>query len=227
MDECVFLIYSSFTLHFLTYWIFGGIFLLTEKYKSEWINQYKIQSIDKNKDKNLVNVIKNVIFNQTIVSFIFVYFIYNFFNFFNMNLQYGEYPDFKTIITHFLVYFTVEEVLFYYSHRLLHHPSIYGYIHKKHHEWKTPICITAVYCHPVEHMISNLLPIFVGPFIMNSHISLLWIWIFMATLNTLNSHSGYNLPFLFSNESHNYHHLVFNRCYGIFGFLDIIHSTNH
>ena len=171
-------------------------------------------------------LILQVLFNQTVISFIFCYFIYNMFKFLNMSLQYGEIPDIKIICFHFFVYFVVEEILFYYSHRLLHHPSIYGLIHKKHHEWKTPICISAVYCHPIEHMISNLLPIFVGPFIMSSHILLLWIWIFVATLNTVNSHSGYHLPLLFSNESHDYHHLKFNQCFGIFGVLDYIHGTN-
>jgi len=42
--------------------------------------------------------------------------------------------------------------------RLLHHATVYKYIHKKHHEWKAPIGVTAVYAHPVEHIVSNLLP---------------------------------------------------------------------
>jgi len=30
----------------------------------------------------------------------------------------------------------VEEVLFYYSHRMLHHPRFYAKVHKIHHEFK-------------------------------------------------------------------------------------------
>jgi len=196
LDEYSFL-YTVFIVHFCTYWIIGGIFTFIENYKFEWINEYKIQKYDNNKDKKFINIIITVLINQTIISYIFVHFLYTIFKNFNFTLKYGEYPNVKTIIYHFFIYFIIEEILFYYSHRMLHHASIYKYIHKKHHYWKTPISITAIYCHPIEHIISNLLPIFIGPFIMESHVILLLLWIFIATANTLNAHSGFNLPFLF------------------------------
>ncbi len=46
--------------------------------------------------------------------------------------------------------------------RLLHHPRLYKYVHKKHHEWTAPIGWVAVYAHPVEHIISNMLPPVMG-----------------------------------------------------------------
>lgn len=42
--------------------------------------------------------------------------------------------------------------------RFLHHRRLYKYIHKKHHEWTAPIAVTAIYCHPLEHLLSNILP---------------------------------------------------------------------
>lgn len=38
--------------------------------------------------------------------------------------------------------------------RLLHHPTLYKKIHKKHHEWTAPIGVISVYAHPIEHVVS-------------------------------------------------------------------------
>jgi len=97
----------------------------------------------------------------------------------------------------------------------------------------------AAYCNPIEHVFSNILPIFLGVAIMRSHILTAWIWFSMAIIRTLNDHSGYHLPFLPSPEAHDFHHLKyliniknftflsrFNNCYGVVGFLDWLHGTD-
>lgn len=49
----------------------------------------------------------------------------------------------------------------------------------------------------------------------------------MANVTTLNSHSGYNMPFHFgSNYYHDFHHEKFNYCFGVLGVLDYIHGTD-
>ena len=97
-------------------------------------------------------------------------------------------------------------VILLFVHRLLHHPRLYKHIHKIHHEWTAPTGIISVYAHPIEHILSNLWPIWFGTFIMRSHLSVAWLWYTVAVLNTTVSHSGYHLPFFPSNESHDYHH---------------------
>jgi len=73
-----------------------------------------------------------------------------------------ELPSLFTAIWHFAFFVLTTEVAFYYSHRLLHHPYLYKWIHKKHHTWISPVAISAAYCHPIEHVFSNVLPIALG-----------------------------------------------------------------
>ncbi|PRD22698.1 UNVERIFIED_CONTAM: Fatty acid hydroxylase domain-containing protein 2 [Trichonephila clavipes] len=116
--------------------------------------------------------------------------------------------------------------MFWSSVRLLHHPRLYKYIHKQHHEWTAPIAITAVYCHPIEHCLCNLLPASIGPFLLRSHTFTVWLWYTIALMTTVNAHSGFHFPFFFSPEAHDYHHLKFHQNFGALGILDFLHGTN-
>ena len=136
-------------------------------------------------------------------------------------------PSLSTFVWQFAVFLLIEETMFFYSHWLLHQRYFYKHIHKKHHEWTAPISYAATYAHPVEHLISNLLPPSVGPILVNCHITTMWIWYGSVIVQTLFDHSGYHLPFLPSNEMHDYHHLKFNQNYGTnLGVWDWFHGTD-
>lgn len=121
----------------------------------------------------------------------------------------------------------IEEILFFYSHWILHANRIlYTRVHKKHHEWKSSVALAASYAHPFEHLISTSLPHAIGPLLMGSHVITIWTFRIMSTLFTLNNHSGYHLPFLPSAEAHDFHHLKTNVNYGSMGILDYWHGTD-
>ena len=44
------------------------------------------------------------------------------------------------------------------SLRLMHHPKLYSWVHKKHHEWPAPIAITFVYSTRIEYIL-NMIPV--------------------------------------------------------------------
>lgn len=118
-----------------------------------------------------------------------------------------ELPLFHYVLAELAFFIFVEEIGFYYSHRMLHSKHIYKYIHKKHHEWSAPVAITAIYCHPIEHILSNFGPPLLGVCLIGSHVTTAWLWFCLAIMNTLNAHSGYHFPFFPSPEMHDFHHL--------------------
>jgi sterol desaturase/sphingolipid hydroxylase (fatty acid hydroxylase superfamily) len=78
-------------------------------------------------------------------------------------------PSLRTFAVDFVFALLAREMSFYYIHRALHHASIYVYIHKIHHKYITPVAFTAEYAHPVEHILTNVLPISLPLYLKGAH----------------------------------------------------------
>ncbi|XP_071951499.1 fatty acid hydroxylase domain-containing protein 2-like [Antedon mediterranea] len=143
------------------------------------------------------------------------------------NIFSSQLPTFQRVLLDLVVSVIAVEFAFYYSHRFLHHPSVYKWIHKKHHQWTAPVGIISLYAHPIEHVLSNFLPVALGPMIMGSHMMTTWLWFLLAIFTTVIVHSGYHLPLMPSPEAHDFHHLKFTNNYGVLGFLDRLHNTDN
>ncbi|XP_061169781.1 fatty acid hydroxylase domain-containing protein 2-like [Saccostrea echinata] len=210
------------------FWLANFFLLIMEVTKwPKCLIKYKIQEdpLPEKQKPMLKRAIQVVLFNQTVITIPFMFGMYYLMKWRGCVFQ-GELPTFHWFLLELTVFSLVEELFFYYSHRLLHHRNLYSYIHKRHHEWTAPIGIISLYAHPIEHLVSNLLPPVLGPFLMGSHVCSAWLWFSIALLSTTVAHCGYHFPLLPSPEAHDYHHKTFINNFGVLGILDRLHGTD-
>ena len=92
------------------------------------------------------------------------------------------------------------------------------------------LALVAVYAHPFEFVLSDLIPFAAPIFVLGSHVWFVWMWIVGAVLGTMSHHSGYRFPWLWSFDGqpdfHDFHHEKFMTNYGNIGLLDMLHGTD-
>lgn len=115
-------------------------------------------------------------------------------------------PHFHTIVTHIAGCIIIREILFYYSHRLLHSRYFYERHHKKHHRWTAPIAVSAQYADQFEHLYSNLAPTMIPLALLRCNLLTILIFYTHVNLRTLSDHSGYKFPYYYNSERHDKHH---------------------
>lgn len=138
------------------------------------------------------------------------------------------FPPLQLYVRDLVLYVLVEEVAFFSTHYLLHKPYFYSRIHKIHHEYTAPFGSAAVYAHPVEHVLSNVVPVSLGPLLCGSHPFTAAVWSTVAIINTMTSHSGYHFAGIGMQNPyfHDWHHQFFNECFGVLGVLDALCGTS-
>ncbi|XP_065342993.1 fatty acid hydroxylase domain-containing protein 2-like [Cloeon dipterum] len=210
------------------YWGLGFGYILMDLSKwPKFLQKYKIRP-GTNEPFDVSKFIRGVLqslFNQIVVGIPVAYFAYKLMLWRGMP-PIRVLPTFQRLLFDLLAFVLTAEFNFYYSHRMLHHKSVYKYFHKKHHEWTYPVSVMAICCHPVEHCFLNMFTVLLGPFLLGSHMATSLAFLVMAMLLILHDHSGFHLPFAYSSQFHIFHHLRINQCFGVIGLLDWLHGTD-
>jgi len=140
------------------------------------------------------------------------------------SFDWSDLPSTSILARDIVVWLLVEEVVFFYVHRWLHEDKkMYAAVHKLHHTWTAPVSLVAIYCHPFEHIASNIVPLLAGPVLCRSHVAAVVIYIFLGLIHTTAVHSGY--WFCDDNGMHDEHHRKFTVNYGVMGLMDSWYGT--
>ena len=207
----------------------GGLYLLLDlTRRPSFLRKYKVQpGTNEPPDWNkLSGLLWQVFVNQILISGTSAIIVNNVYVWFNGVPDVFALPSIFTIVWQLIAFAIIEDALFFYSHWALHHRSIYRHVHKRHHEWTAPVALAASYAHPIEHVLSAVIPQAVGPVLLKAHPLTEWIWYSLVVTATLNNHSDYHFPLLPSPEMHDFHHLTFTQNFGTMGLLDYLHGTD-
>lgn len=139
---------------------------------------------------------------------------------------YSPLPSFPKLVANFIFSILFLETWFYWGHRGMHEVSWLKPWHKTHHEFKTPVGLAAEYADWKEDIFVNFISTTVGILLCKCHPLEFYFFISFRLWETVDVHSGYQLPFTpFRSELHDYHHMRVNGCYGIF-FFDELFGTD-
>lgn len=101
----------------------------------------------------------------------------------------------KVLLLNF-VWVLLEDVTYATVHRMLHTPFLYKHVHKIHHSYTCTVSIAGLYCHPIEHICGNLIPLTLPIFILGKNLHFV-TYVFILCRRIIGStiaHAGYNFP---------------------------------
>lgn len=162
-------------------------------------------------------VLLNVLFNQLVVTPVIVLALPTTY------LVDEEYLTWKSLLIYLNLYYVIQCMWFYWTHRLLHTRYFWCRVHYVHHTYTETFPYCAIYAHPFEHAVGNVASVIMGPIMFPYNINMFRIWIAMATVNSVYSHSY--ISRIGNPGNHDLHHLFFRYNYGTGTWVDKLFGT--
>ncbi len=178
--------------------------------------RYRIQPRAYAPKSLILKALGHTLFNHFVLNPILLYFVWPSLhrnNVFSSSLK--NMPSPQTTLWHLLGCIAFEDTTFYWLHRALHTKYLYAAIHKQHHQFKQNVGVAAEYASPLEEIFGTAVPFLMASVLMKVHLSTFLLWTALRISETVNSHSGYYLPwipynwfpsFLGGSDRHDFHH---------------------
>lgn len=123
----------------------------------------------------------------------------------------------------------VADTWFYWTHRKMHSPRLYRWVHKVHHEFIDVHAWAFAYAHWIEALVVNDVSIMMPPLLMQLPREVTILWMVIAATNAVFSHCGFALspawPESFSGDPHDSHHKFRDCDFGAGGMWDWLAQT--
>jgi sterol desaturase/sphingolipid hydroxylase (fatty acid hydroxylase superfamily) len=220
---CTYITYQT------VFWFYNFFLFFIEYNDIPWIDQYRIQ---KHKKKlrfqpDIIRQMKDGTIKHQISLTLSMPLLYYLLNYFGHVSVRSSIPSLLTIIGQIILFVLCEDFLFFWTHYLFHTRWLYKHIHKKHHIFKQPTGLAFVLADPWELIVQNQLAVWIAPiFLKEKHLLTICSWIFIRVYQTMNAHSGYDLPYISAQYyfpwlmsgtlQHDYHHQYAKMNYGSF-----------
>ncbi len=166
---------------------------------------------------------------------------------FLLRTQYGITGHLYTNIhEHSILYFIasiflliiMHDTYFYWTHRWMHHPKIYKYVHKVHHYSTNPTPLAVYSFHPLEAFVNGGFA-YIALFTIPVHLAALIIFLLLFIFTDIVLHLGYEIfpknllrhplfKYISTSTHHNMHHQYVRGNYGLyFNFWDRLMKTQN
>ena len=143
----------------------------------------------------------------------------------NIYSQWSDYPLWYIPVSA-IVAFLIHETYYYWLHRWLHHPKIYRYIHKIHHDSIDTSVWTSFSFHPIESILQALIIPLIA-ILIPLHIYVLMVLLVIMTISAIINHAGVEIFPSYAHQHpiwkqfigathHDLHHRRFVYNYGLY-----------
>jgi len=216
--------------------LLGTVFYLLVDYMGWW-KEKRLRPIEQYAPRAIMwRAVSEVSIEAFLVAPLLNYFIfYPLMKIYAKDDIFGPLPPWNELLLKLLIVALIEDTMFYWSHRLLHHRWVYKYIHKQHHEFKYTNALTTTFAHPIETIFTDIVPISIGVCLVKGNMAFACVAFTLRIWQAIDAHSGYvfdwsiwnMFPFQSSTARHDFHHTHNVGCFGsLFIFWDWFCGTD-